>query len=317
MDLGSIFSKAEEKERSYQDYLYALQEERKKIQVFHRELPLSLHLVTYAIESCRRQIAAELFPPRADFRSGHEDEELISDGAPALEEFIPMKLNSSTPEVDDEESGDTAMRKRDWLKSVQLWTPHPSEKDDKAPWMPVSGKENKSTITFLTFLSQKRPFQEPVVLSVDTQPVPASSPPPQTASSTSETRGMRGSSSSGADEKRPQTHRKTRRCWSQELHHRFLDALHQLGGTEVATPKRIREIMKEDGLTNDEVKSHLQKYRLHSRRPCHTSQGNSGNAQHQQVVFVGGIWVPSSDYTATIAAATERRPTAKQAAAGP
>lgn len=47
MDLASIFSKAEGKGRSYEDYLEALEEERKKIQVFHRELPLSLHLVTY------------------------------------------------------------------------------------------------------------------------------------------------------------------------------------------------------------------------------------------------------------------------------
>jgi SHAQKYF class myb-like DNA-binding protein len=28
----------------------------------------------------------------------------------------------------------------------------------------------------------------------------------------------------------------------------------------VATPKQIRELMKVDGLTNDEVKSHLQVY---------------------------------------------------------
>ena len=31
-------------------------------------------------------------------------------------------------------------------------------------------------------------------------------------------------------------------------------------------PKKIRQLMKVDGLTNDEVKSHLQKYRLHTRR---------------------------------------------------
>ena len=30
----------------------------------------------------------------------------------------------------------------------------------------------------------------------------------------------------------------------------------------VATPKQIRELMKVDGLTNDEVKSHLQVSRL-------------------------------------------------------
>ncbi|KAM1627621.1 hypothetical protein ACFXTN_014454 [Malus domestica] len=35
-------------------------------------------------------------------------------------------------------------------------------------------------------------------------------------------------------------------------------ALQQLGGSHAATPKQIRELMKVDGLTNDEVKSHLQ-----------------------------------------------------------
>jgi SHAQKYF class myb-like DNA-binding protein len=36
----------------------------------------------------------------------------------------------------------------------------------------------------------------------------------------------------------------------------------------VATPKQIRELMKVDGLTNDEVKSHLQVGALHERDPC-------------------------------------------------
>ncbi|KAF2316607.1 hypothetical protein GH714_041948 [Hevea brasiliensis] len=63
-----------------------------------------------------------------------------------------------------------------------------------------------------------------------------------------------------------QTARKQRRCWSPELHRRFVNALQQLGGSQAATPKQIRELMQVDGLTNDEVKSHLQKYRLHTRR---------------------------------------------------
>ncbi|CAI9777481.1 unnamed protein product [Fraxinus pennsylvanica] len=63
-----------------------------------------------------------------------------------------------------------------------------------------------------------------------------------------------------------QLQKKQRRCWSPELHKRFVSALHQLGGAQVATPKQIREFMKVDGLTNDEVKSHLQKYRLHIRK---------------------------------------------------
>lgn len=85
-----------------------------------------------------------------------------------------------------------------------------------------------------------------------------------------------------------QTHeqqsRKTRRCWSPELHRHFVAALHQLGGPQVATPKQIREVMKVDGLTNDEVKSHLQKYRLHNQR-C----PSSSSASHP-VMLVGDLW---------------------------
>ncbi|KAK9272974.1 hypothetical protein L1049_003354 [Liquidambar formosana] len=50
----------------------------------------------------------------------------------------------------------------------------------------------------------------------------------------------------------------SRRCWSPELHDRFMKALEKLGGSEAATPKQIRELMRVDGLTNDQVKSHLQ-----------------------------------------------------------
>ncbi|XP_057768457.1 transcription factor HHO5-like [Salvia miltiorrhiza] len=66
--------------------------------------------------------------------------------------------------------------------------------------------------------------------------------------------------------------KKQRRCWSLELHKIFVDALHQLGGAQTATPKQIRELMKVEGLTNDEVKSHLQKYRIHIKRVDSTEQ---------------------------------------------
>ncbi|XP_030510443.2 transcription factor HHO2-like [Cannabis sativa] len=55
----------------------------------------------------------------------------------------------------------------------------------------------------------------------------------------------------------------TRRTWTPPLHLKFLQALDVLGGHEVATPKQIKEQMKVENLTNDQVKSHLQKYRLH------------------------------------------------------
>ncbi|KAK6152694.1 hypothetical protein DH2020_012333 [Rehmannia glutinosa] len=69
--------------------------------------------------------------------------------------------------------------------------------------------------------------------------------------------------------------RKQRRCWTADLHRRFVDALHQLGGEQTATPKQIKEVMKVDGLTNDEVKSHLQKYRIHIRKLSSSSAGPS------------------------------------------
>lgn len=92
------------------------------------------------------------------------------------------------------------------------------------------------------------------------------------------------------------SHRKARRCWSPDLHRRFVSALQLLGGSQVATPKQIRELMKVDGLTNDEVKSHLQKYRLHTRRPSPSPQAAGGPTP--QLVVLGGIWVPPEYATA-------------------
>ncbi|KAL2525227.1 HTH myb-type domain-containing protein [Abeliophyllum distichum] len=66
------------------------------------------------------------------------------------------------------------------------------------------------------------------------------------------------SAANGQSNLRNGQQRKQRRCWSRELHRRFVNALQQLGGAQAATPKQIRDLMQVDGLTNDEVKSHLQ-----------------------------------------------------------
>ncbi|PSS26084.1 Myb family transcription factor EFM like [Actinidia chinensis var. chinensis] len=110
----------------------------------------------------------------------------------------------------------------------------------------------------------------------------------------SKTRGIRPVSSStpnnkpnlqaGPPQPQYQNARKQRRCWSPELHRRFVSALQQLGGPQVATPKQIRELIQVDGLTNDEIKSHLQKYRLHARKPP--------AAANKSTVNFRGLWLP-------------------------
>ncbi|KAG6489198.1 hypothetical protein ZIOFF_050458 [Zingiber officinale] len=80
---------------------------------------------------------------------------------------------------------------------------------------------------------------------------------------------------------------KTRRCWSPELHRLFVLALEQLGGAQVATPKQIRELMKVDGLSNDQVKA-----------ICRKIPDGSATANRPVVVFEG-MWMPPENYTSS------------------
>ncbi|KAH7415817.1 hypothetical protein KP509_14G062100 [Ceratopteris richardii] len=59
--------------------------------------------------------------------------------------------------------------------------------------------------------------------------------------------------------------KKPRVVWSVELHQQFVNAVNQLG-IDKAVPKRILELMNVQGLTRENVASHLQKYRLYLKR---------------------------------------------------
>ncbi|KAL1534074.1 two-component response regulator ARR12-like [Salvia divinorum] len=63
----------------------------------------------------------------------------------------------------------------------------------------------------------------------------------------------------------PATSKKPRVVWSIELHRQFVAAVNQLG-IEKAVPKRILDLMNVEGLTRENVASHLQKYRLYLKR---------------------------------------------------
>ncbi|GER35837.1 two-component response regulator ARR12, partial [Striga asiatica] len=69
------------------------------------------------------------------------------------------------------------------------------------------------------------------------------------------------------------TQKKPRVVWSIELHRKFVAAVNQLG-IEKAVPKRILDLMNVEGLTRENVASHLQKYRLYLKRISSVQQAN-------------------------------------------
>ncbi|KAJ1297940.1 hypothetical protein BS78_01G417100 [Paspalum vaginatum] len=333
--------------RRCREYLLALEEERRKIQVFQRELPLCLDLVTKTIEGMR----------------SHMDgcEETLSDRGPVLEEFMPLKPSLSLSSSDSEEhetaaheattTTDGVGKKKedrrllpppeakkampDWLQSVQLWSQKPQQQPSSPgkypvlPHRPVALNATRAWGAFQPFEKAKR--AEPPASSsttaaassavvgdscdmaaTNTDTAEKHSDGKETSKHAASDKGKKGGSKdkeAGQSSEAP--NRKPRRCWAPELHRRFLQALQQLGGSHVATPKQIRELMKVEGLTNDEVKSHLQKYRLHTRRPTSTTaQSRSAGATPPvpQFVVVGGIWVPPPEYAAVAAAAAVAQP---------
>ncbi|KAJ6288603.1 hypothetical protein OIU76_024565 [Salix suchowensis] len=243
------------------DYVNRLEDERRKIDGFKRELPLCMLLLNKAIERLKEEAMQ----------------------CNELNDLIPLKGSSN------EDGND----KKNWMSSAQLWNAnsilnckkqdsksepkHKSEEEDDrstcenpvqlgnhsnkggavVPFKALSDlegskrKEEKEVVSQVTGLSLLTPVPE--LSSCNLMPL--------SNNCSNQTKIQ-----SKSQQQQQQAYRKQRRCWSPELHRRFVDSLQQLGGCQVATPKQIRELMQVDGLTNDEVKSHLQKYRLHLRK---------------------------------------------------
>lgn len=293
------------------DYIQALEEEHRKIQVFSKELPLSLELVSQAIEAYKQQLSGTTSEHNLNVQSECSEHTTSTDG-PILEEFIPIKKRaspSSSPSCDEDDEDDeqhshkrvsrenmnSDKKKSDWLRSVQLWNPDPPAEEDVT--RKVSGMELKKSGSgggaFQPFHKEEKANKASESLS-------------KAPSSTGVAAASSKAQEHAVGEKiLNEGQRKQRRCWSQDLHKRFLRALQQLGGADSATPKQIRELMNVDGLTNDEVKSHLQKYRLHTRRPSAMVHNNS-NPQTAPFVLVGNIFVQSPEYAAVATSTASR-----------
>lgn len=254
----------------------SLEEERRKIEMFRRELPLCARLLADVIELMKEEAGKR--------RKDGDDAEAKA------------------------EDGD----KTKWMSTAQLWVDSrgsdaDSENDRRSgSTSPASrllgGAEESSSRAVAPppyFRREERVVLRPAMPLLP--PASHRSPPPAAAAATAagdDHRHVVASSFATAvpspvpaalslqaqAQQQQQQARKSRRCWSPELHRQFVAALQQLGGPQVATPKQIREVMKVDGLTNDEVKSHLQKYRLHNRKSPGTA-----SASHS-IVLVGDLW---------------------------
>ncbi|CAJ1962934.1 unnamed protein product [Sphenostylis stenocarpa] len=258
-----------------EDFLNRLELELDKIQAFQRELPLCMFLLNDAISALK----AELEKCRT-YKS-----------EPVLEEFIPLKKEYQEKKVSEKEK--ECRDNNNWTSSFQLWNTDEAYKRDNA--YRLDQKQNKSNeeerqsvakdyFQYAGNRNVERGFVMPLSTYLLTKEEcdvnELSLQTPETAVRSKRERcgsritSCRVVSSISSHLLQPQSGRKQRRCWSPELHHRFVKALEELGGSQAATPKQIRELMRVDGLTNDDVKSHLQKYRLHTRRvPVATTAG--------------------------------------------
>ncbi|WOL02824.1 hypothetical protein Cni_G11543 [Canna indica] len=204
--------------RCRHDYIRELEEERRKIEAFQRELPLCLELLTQAIEIVRQQMCDD------------DEEEKPTSRTPVLEEFIPLKLSSTMAEMmmmmeTAPEAAAGSETTPDWLRSVQLWNQEP----DTA--LKVEPPKKPIAVSLKNTGGAFQPFEKGAKKRI---------PPPPAAAASSASSGSGGDcSGNGGDNNKEKeskewqsksTQRKERRCWSPELHRRFLNALHQLGG---------------------------------------------------------------------------------------
>ncbi|KAL5226082.1 hypothetical protein ABZP36_012721 [Zizania latifolia] len=276
----------EEKAARFEECIRSLEAEKAKMEVFRRELPISVHLVADVIEWLKDELEQQRRRPAP---------ELFVATAPPP----PPAKRKAEVVTAEEDSND----KRSWMSSAQLWScgDHTSTSNSNGGSARKHARKVSNAFMPLvaspTFVKSSEKAEAATATPVPVPDLSLSSPAapdapcPCPAAPSAASSAVTDAGAAGAQRHHQPVQRKARRCWSPELHRRFVAALQRLGGPQAATPKQIRELMKVDGLTNDEVKSHLQKYRLHTRR--------SSDGSDQQEAAAAGLWptAPEQQYT--------------------
>ncbi|CAH9057660.1 unnamed protein product [Cuscuta europaea] len=246
----SMIGNLSERLMKINDRVWRLEEEMRKIDAFKRELPLCMLLLNDVIVFLKEE-------------SMKCRKSLIG---PVYEEFLPVKKSSGNGDDVDGDNRVEASKENDskekvkWTSSFKLWN---GDMDGLFSEFSDNSYAVKSDLRILGHSG----IRIDAVSKDRHEELPGVVPPGLSLSGlNSKASKVEVPSSAATSSSLQQAFRKQRRCWSAELHKRFVSVLHQLGGPQVATPKQIRELMQVEGLTNDEVKSHLQKYRLHIRR---------------------------------------------------
>ncbi|KAF9611419.1 hypothetical protein IFM89_032088 [Coptis chinensis] len=310
----SMISNVADKLSKVDGFVSSLEEEIKKIEPFKGELPLCMLLLNDAIVGLRYETM------QLKGRSSDVGMSLIENN------FVPLKSNINN--ISSSEKKENDLRdKKNWMSSVQLWSPNENQKP--AQEIDKSGITSEGIIHkngggafvpfkgFSGFMTPRRKDENEMQLE---PALSLLSPGMKKLTRIEHSTCLMNSKSSVGSRVVPsvstentqstlshnpiqsQAPRKQRRCWSPDLHRRFLSSLQQLGGPQVATPKQIRELMKVDGLTNDEVKSHLQKFRLHTRRS--PASGPTASESHKLSLFAA-VWVPEDQCGASVVSTSE------------
>ncbi|KAK9149765.1 hypothetical protein Scep_008522 [Stephania cephalantha] len=321
-----------------EEFLACLEEEWLKIEAFKRELPLCMQLLSNAMEASKQQLQSyranqgprleEFIPLKHSNSEGSTDHQKASNISEKASWMVSAQLwsQSSDGVTKQQSPGMASPKKENDHQSLGIANPNKLSLDDKkrngcggGAFLPFSKEKNSTCssppIRILADLALSSTTDKEILMEdkkcSESENSMTCSKSRENLSNKGENRdhhpqgkggastATQGDQSQTTGPANSQAHRKARRCWSPDLHRRFVNALQMLGGSQVATPKQIRELMKVDGLTNDEVKSHLQKYRLHTRRPSPSPQTTGAPAP--QLVVLGSIWVPPEYATAAAA----------------